>query len=74
LNHPDGTPVYERVITYVVIDTHRQTNIQTSLDYCRHIIAGLRDYAHYVPEEYIQYAKARMIANNPTLSGDVAAL
>jgi hypothetical protein len=74
LNHSDGTPVYDSVITYVVVEIHRQTNIQTSLDYCRHIIAGLRDYSNFVPEEYLQYAKGRMISNNPALRDGVLAL
>lgn len=74
LNHPDDTPVYENVITYVVIDAQRQHNIQTSLDYCRYIITGLREYEYFVPTEYLQYAKARMIANNPALKDGVGAL
>jgi Gamma-glutamyl cyclotransferase, AIG2-like len=74
LNHPDGTPVLENSITYVVIDSERRHDIQTSLDYCRHIISGLRQYSGVVPDEYIDYAKARMIANNPGLSSDMLAL
>jgi hypothetical protein len=67
LRHPNGSPVNKESITYVVRENERQTDIQTSLDYCRHIITGLRE--HNVPNEYIEYAKARMIANNPSLRG-----
>jgi len=74
LRHPDGTAVNEDVITYVVRDDERQDNLRTSLDYCRHIISGLRDYSDIVPDEYVDYAKARMIANNPDLRDDVQAL
>jgi hypothetical protein len=70
VRNPDGTPVAGEVITYVVRD--RESGIQTSLDYCRHIIEGLRE--HNVPDEYIEYVKARMIVNNPGLQIDVHAL
>lgn len=68
----DGTPVDEESITYVVLENERQNDIQTSVDYCRYIIAGLRE--HNVPDEYIEYAKARMITNNPSLRADVEVL
>ena len=70
ITHPDGTLFEGEVITYVVRD--KENGIQTSLDYCRHIIEGLRE--HNVPDEYIQYAKGRMIANNSSLQTDVDAL
>lgn len=70
VRRPDGTPVEGEVITYVV--RNKENGIQTSLDYCRHIIEGLRE--HNIPEEYIEYAKGRMIANNPSLQSDVDAL
>jgi hypothetical protein len=74
LIHPDGTAVFENVFTYVAIDAQRQCNIHTSLEYCRHIIAGLRDYAHQVAQDYFQYAKGRIIHNNPVLRADMKAL
>jgi gamma-glutamyl AIG2-like cyclotransferase len=74
LRQPDGTAINQDVITYVVRDSERQSNIRTSLDYCRYIISGLRDYSGVVPNEYVDYAKAQMIANNPDLRDDLMAL
>ena len=72
VRYPDGTSVDEEIITYVVSENRRQHNVQTSIDYCRYIIAGLRE--HNVPDEYIEYAKARMITNNPSLRSDIEVL
>jgi hypothetical protein len=71
LRYPDGNPVRDSVVTYVVLASERQPDIRTSLDYCRHIIDGLRDYSDVVPAEYLEYVKSRMIANNPELTNDV---
>jgi AIG2 family protein len=70
--YPDGAPVDEEVITYVVLENEKRNDIQTSAKYCGYIIAGLRE--HNVPDEYIEYAKARMITNNPGLRADVEVL
>lgn len=72
VRYSDGTPVNEEVTTYIVLESERQHKIQTSLAYCRYIILGLRE--HNVPNEYIEYAKAQMIANNPSLKEDVEVL
>lgn len=60
----DGTPV-EKVITYVVKPDERANDIQTSVEYCSHILNGLRQ--HDVPNDYIEYVKRQMIANNQNL-------
>lgn len=65
--HPNGTPVEGEVITYIVKD--KKEGIQTSFDYCRHIIEGLRE--HKIPNEYIQYVKKKMIANNLSLQTQI---
>ena len=70
VRHRDGTLIEGEVITYVVRE--RESGIQTSSEYCGHIIEGLRE--HDVPEEYIEYVKTRMIANNPTLRADIDTL
>ncbi len=70
LRHPDGSPVTEHVITYVVKE--RQPNIRTSLDYVKHIIKGLRD--NDAPDEYIEYVKKRATDNNPDLRPDIKEL
>lgn len=72
IRNADGIRVEEEVITYVVRARDRQIGIQTSLAYCRHIIEGLRE--HDVSDEYIEYAKACMIANDPNLRLEVDAL
>jgi len=63
LNRPDGCPVVEPVITYVGLA--RRNGIQTTWDYVQHILAGLAE--HQMPDEYANYVKARIIANNPEL-------
>lgn len=70
VKHADGTPVEGEVITYVVRD--KREGLQTNLDYCRHIIEGLRE--HNAPDEYIEYVKGRMIANDSSLQNEVNAL
>jgi Gamma-glutamyl cyclotransferase, AIG2-like len=72
VKYPDGRPISEEVLTYVVRDEDKQNGLQTSLDYCRFIISGLRE--HNVSSEYIDYAKARMIANNPSLETNIKSL
>jgi gamma-glutamylcyclotransferase (GGCT)/AIG2-like uncharacterized protein YtfP len=70
LRYSDGSPVDKTVITYVVRE--REGGIQTSINYCQKIIAGLRE--NNVPEEYIEYVKGRCVANNPNLIDEVEAL
>lgn len=70
LCYPDGSPVKEDVITYVV--RSRLSDCRTSLDYCRNIIMGLRE--NNVPLEYIEYVKMRMIVNNEILREDIERL
>lgn len=70
LRYPDGRAVERDVITYVV--RCRIRNQQTSLAYVSHIIRGLRQ--HYVPDEYIEYVKRRVIANNHSLETAIEAL
>jgi hypothetical protein len=57
-------------MTYVV--KHKQIGLRTSLVYVKHIITGLRD--NNVPDEYIDYVKTRVIANNPGLEMDIKEL
>lgn len=70
LRRADGNAVEQEVITYVVVN--KQSGIQTSLEYARHIVVGLR--MHNVPDEYIGYVKGRIIANNSALRNDLEAL
>jgi len=70
LRCPNGSPITVEVITYVVKD--RKSGLQTSSEYACHIITGLRK--HRVPDEYISYVKARIIANNPSLKDSIAML
>jgi gamma-glutamylcyclotransferase (GGCT)/AIG2-like uncharacterized protein YtfP len=63
LNQPDGRPINEQVITYIGND--HKTGIQTTWDYVQHILMGLEE--HQMPDEYKNYVKARIIANNPEL-------
>ncbi len=65
--YSNGVPVEGEVLTYVVKD--KEKGIRTSLDYCRHIITGLRE--HSIPEDYIQYVKERITANNLSLQNDI---
>jgi len=69
LRRADGTSLEQEVITYVAIK--RQSGIQTSLEYASHIVLGLRE--HNVPEDYIEYVKGRIIANNPALRNGIEA-
>jgi hypothetical protein len=67
LKYPDGLPVGGEPITYVVIN--KQSGLRTSLEYANHILIGLQE--HNVPEEYVEYVKARTIANNPSLENNI---
>lgn len=55
--------IREPVLTYVGFN--HQQGIKTSLEYVKHMFAGLRE--HEIPNEYVEYAKTRVIANNPDL-------
>jgi hypothetical protein len=70
LIRPDGLPVAEEAITYLA--KQPRAGQQTSHDYVRHIICGLRE--HEAPEEYIGYVKRRIRANNPALDDGIAEL
>lgn len=59
----EGAPVREPVLTYIGFN-HRQ-GIKTSAEYVKHIFAGLRE--HSIPDEYVEYVKMRVIANNSEL-------
>ncbi|TFH37621.1 MAG: gamma-glutamylcyclotransferase [Anaerolineales bacterium] len=59
----NGEPVRGPVITYVGL-CHRP-RIETSIDYVKHILVGLRE--HRIPEEYVDYVKNKIVANNPSL-------
>jgi len=67
LRYSDGTRVPGPVITYIG-KYHRQ-GIETSLDYATHILKGLHE--HNVAAEYVEYVKARIIANNLSLTEEV---
>ncbi len=58
----DGTSV--KAETYVVKSP--RFDLVTEWDYVRHIMVGLNE--HSFPAEYINYVKARVIANNAALS------
>jgi len=68
LKRPDGS--FVEAVTYVVIK--KETGLKTSLEYVRHIIIGLR--GHETPEEYINYVKGRVVANNQALKDQVEML
>ncbi len=70
LRYPNGLIIEQEIITYVA--RNRKSGIRTSLEYARHIIMGLHE--HNVPDDYIEYVKARVIANNPDLRNDIEAL
>lgn len=70
LRYPNGLHVEGEPITYVVIN--KQKGLQTSLAYTNHIVTGLQE--HNVPQEYIEYVKAQVVANNPNLKKDIDAL
>ena len=57
-------------LTYVVIN--KVSALRTSLEYASHIVIGLRE--HNVPSEYIDYVKARIVANNPSLKDGIEAV
>lgn len=56
-------PVRGPVITYVGL--YHQQGIETLFDYVKYILVGLRE--HNIPDEYVEYVKTRIIANNPRL-------
>lgn len=64
LQHCNGEPVQGPVITYLGRD--RKDDIQTSSTYVGFILQGLRGHPQ-IPEEYVQYVRARALANNPNL-------
>ena len=63
LRYSDGTTVRDPVLTY--IGKNRQKGIKTTIEYVKHIFDGLLE--HNIPDEYVEYVKARVIANNPYL-------
>jgi AIG2-like family len=67
LRYLNGLPVEGETITYVVLK--RTSDIQTSLEYASHILKGLREQK--VPDEYIEYVKRRIGANNPDLKNEI---
>jgi len=70
LRYQNGLHVKGNPIIYVVIN--KRKGLQTSLEYGRYIVIGLRE--HNVPKEYVEYVKARIIANNPNLKNDIEVL
>jgi hypothetical protein len=70
LRYQNGILVEGNSITYVVIN--KTEGLKTSLEYGRHIVIGLRE--HKVPNEYVEYVKARIISNNPALKKDIEVL
>lgn len=63
-------PVGGPVLTYRVRE--RKSGVRTELGYVAHLFRGLREHA--APEEYVEYAKARVLLNNPALAGSLVAL
>jgi hypothetical protein len=57
----------KRAVTYVAINP--RPGMHTSLDYAKHIVIGLRE--HMVPPDYLEYVKARIIGNDPSLRQSV---
>jgi hypothetical protein len=70
LLYQNGLPIEQKVITYVGVN--RKSGIETSLKYACHIIKGLRE--HKIPDDYTEYVKTRVIANNPKLRNDIKGL
>jgi hypothetical protein len=68
LNYPGGSPVAEEVITYLA--RQRTTCLKTNSGYVGHIIRGLRE--HEAPDEYVDYVKSRIMANDPALHDEIA--
>ncbi len=71
LRYQNGLPVEGNPITYVV--KNRKKGLQTSFEYGRHIVIGLRAHNN-IPNEYVEYVKTRIIANNPALKNDIEVL
>ena len=63
---PDGS-TKSRVWTYIGKD--RKKWIQTSYEYVKYIMHGLRD--NKIPKEYVQYVKRQIISNNPGLEDQI---
>lgn len=61
-----GGPEIE-ALTYVV--KNRRNGIKTAPQYVRHILHGIRE--HNIPENYFQYAKRKIQANNPNIQIDI---
>jgi len=57
-------------LTYLVREPAE--GLRTSLKYAGYILQGLRN--HNAPEDYIEYVKQRVTANNPALARDIAGL
>jgi hypothetical protein len=70
VQNPDGTPIEDDVITYMVIN--KRFDIRTSYKYAEYIISGLRE--REAPDEYINYVKIRVITNNPDLKQQIEEL
>jgi len=64
LRYQNGDAVPAPVITYFGRD--RRANIQTSARYVENILQGLAEHPQ-IPVEYVQYVRARALANNPKL-------
>jgi len=68
--YPEGRPFEEDVITYM--GKYQKNGIRTSLEYSGYIIRGLRE--HNIQEEYINYVKNKIVANNPDLEIEIERL
>jgi hypothetical protein len=56
--------------TYLVI--RRRTELRTSPEYVRHIIAGLRQ--NHAPADYLDYVKTKAIESVPEARAAIAAI
>jgi hypothetical protein len=63
----NGTRIEDLVLTYTVINP--KSGLRTSLTYAAHIIRGLR--GHAAPNDYLNYVKDRVVANNPQLAAEI---
>lgn len=70
VKYSEGRPFEEDVITYM--GKNRKSGIRTSLEYSGYIIRGLRE--HNIQEEYINYVKNKVVANNPDLEIEIERL
>jgi hypothetical protein len=69
-NRPDNGVI--EAVTYTVIPGSKKNNIQTSLDYVRLIVQGLRE--HGVSDGYIGRVKTIAMANNPKIAKEISDL